>query len=157
MSVIVLLIGGLWAPMVGKFEHIFQYFQQCWAFVAIPSMIIFVFGILWKRFSNTAALVTLLFSFPMFLMPYIIQLFNIDANAYIVAGYSLIFLLITAVLISLLTAGSVNPEASQHIFKREMLYLPEELKRGKFRFLKSVGLWAFIMIALYVLIYVNLW
>ena len=60
-------------------------------------------------------------------------------------------------IISMLTAGSINPEANQHVFKREMLYLPEELKRGKFKFFKSVGLWAFIMIALYVLIYVNLW
>ena len=156
-SVIVLLVGGLWAPMVGKFEHIFQYFQQCWAFIAIPSMIIFVFGILWKKFSNTAALVTLLFSFPMFLMPYIIQLFNIQVNAYIVAGYSLIVLLAVAIILSRLTTKSINPEASQHVFKKEMLYLPEDLKSGKYKWLRSVSLWAILMIVLYVLIYFYLW
>ena len=156
-SVIVLMIGALWAPMVGKFEHIFQYFQQCWAFIAIPSMIIFVFGILWKRFSNTAALVTLLFSFPMFLMPYIIQLFNIKTNAYIVAGYSLIFLLLIAVIISRLTGKSINPEASMHVFQKEMLHLPKALRNSNFKWFQSVSLWAIIMIALYVIIYFYLW
>jgi SSS family solute:Na+ symporter len=157
VSVIVLVVGGLWAPMVGKFEHIFQYFQQCWAFIAIPSMIIFVFGILWKKFSNTAALVTLLFSFPMFLMPYIIQLFNIQTNAYIVAGYSLIFLLVVAMILSRLTGNSTNPEADQHVFKKEMLYMPKERLRSNSKWFKSVRLWAVIMIVLYVIIYFYLW
>jgi hypothetical protein len=98
-----------------------------------------------------------MFSFPMFLMPYIIQLFNIKTNAYIVAGYSLIFLLIIAVIMSRLTVKSINPAASQHVFKKEMLYLPKELRSGKLKWFKSVSLWAIIMIALYVMIYFYLW
>jgi SSS family solute:Na+ symporter len=156
-TVAVLIIGALWAPMVGKFEHIFQYFQQCWAFIAIPSMIIFVLGILWKRFSNNAAWFTLILSFPMFLMPYFINFFEVETNAFIVAGYTLIIVIILAVVISILTPGSVDPASSQYTFKKEMIRLPSDISDGRDHWYKSVTLWAVLMIVAYVFIYILWW
>jgi SSS family solute:Na+ symporter len=156
-TVVVLAVGALWAPMVGVFEHIFQYFQQCWAFIAIPSMLIFVFGILWKRFSNDAAFYTLLLSFLMFLMPYFIQIFDIQTNAYIVAGYTLIIIFIFTLVVSYFTPRSVNPNAVEHTWKKEMIRLPTSVKDGRDHWYKSVTLWAVVMIGLYVVLYIVWW
>lgn len=156
-TVVVLSVGAIWAPMVGVFEHIFQYFQQCWAFIAIPSMLIFVFGILWKRFSNDAAFYTLCLSFIMFLMPYFIQIFNIQTNAYIVAGYTLIIIFIFALIVSYFTRKSVNVSAAEHTWKKEMLKIPVSVNDGRDHWYKNVTLWAMVMIGLYLIIYIVWW
>ncbi|MFC2123627.1 SLC5 family protein [Bacteroidota bacterium] len=156
-TMIVLLVGAFWAPMVGKFEHIFQYFQQCWAFIAIPSMLIFVFGILWKKFSNDAAFYTLCLSFLMFLMPYFIQIFDIQTNAFIVAGYSLIIIFIFTLVVSYLTPKSVNKNAADHTWKRDMMKLPASVHAGKKHWYQSVTLWAVVMIGMYLILYIFWW
>ena len=156
-TMVVLFVGALWAPMVGEFEHIFLYFQQCWAFIAIPSMLIFVFGILWKRFSNDAALFTLCLSFPMFLMPYFIQILDIQTNAFIVAGYALIIITIFTLAVSYFTQKSVNENAVEYTWKKDMLKLPASVYAGKKRWYQSVTFWAVVMIGLYVVLYIVWW
>ncbi|HZF64678.1 MAG TPA: sodium/solute symporter, partial [Chitinophagaceae bacterium] len=54
-NAVVLLIAALWAPLVSKFDYIFSYFQECWAFIAVPVAVIFVLGVLWKGVTDKAA------------------------------------------------------------------------------------------------------
>lgn len=53
-----LAAGALIAPVVGTFPTIFDFFQQSWAVLASPIVIVFVVGALWRRATNFAALST---------------------------------------------------------------------------------------------------
>lgn len=152
----VIIVGALWAPMVGTFDHLFQYFQQSWAFVAVPMVIVFFLGVLWKNYSNTAALLTLLLVFPMFIMPYLMQVFDVDLNAYIFAGMLFIVILLLSVVLSLLTPGTVNPEGSDYCIRREMIPLPAAVKE-KYGPLQQIWLWILILLASYATLYYVFW
>jgi SSS family solute:Na+ symporter len=105
-AVIVLAAGALWAPVVMGFGHIFAYFQECWAFIAIPVVVIFLLGVLWKGMTEQAAWWTLLLSFPMLLFPYLLRLGGPSWNAYNVAGIALVATFLFAIALSLVTRKS---------------------------------------------------
>ena len=56
---ILLALAAFWAPVVGTFPTIFDYFQQGWAIMAAPITVVFLLGALWKRATNRAAITTL--------------------------------------------------------------------------------------------------
>jgi SSS family solute:Na+ symporter len=105
-AVIVLAAGALWAPVVMGLGHIFAYFQECWAFIAIPVVVIFLLGVLWKGMTEQAAWWTLLLSFPMLLFPYLLRLGGPSWNAYNVAGIALVATFLFAIALSLVTRKS---------------------------------------------------
>lgn len=152
----VIVISALWAPMVGKFDHIFQYFQQCWAFVASPMVVVFILAVLWKNYSNQAAFLTLLMVFPMFAMPYVLQIASISTNAFIVAGYASVIILMLSVVISLATPGSVSKNADSFLWKKSMINLPEAI-RSQYAGARSVFLWIVILLLAYACLYAWLW
>src|SRR5688572_24228242 len=128
-SLIVLVVGALWAPVVARFEYIFSYFQECWAFIAIPAAVIFVMGILWKGVTSKAAWLTLCLSFPMLLLPYILRLLEVTMNVYHVAGLVLIFTVVFCWLVSLATASEVEVSAQRDnsVWKFSMNKLPSSI------------------------------
>ena len=149
-GILVLIVAALWTPVVGTFQHIFQYFQQCWAFIAIPAVIVFFLGILWKNFSDRAAVITLLLSFPMFLMPYLLNFFSIGLNAYVAAGYTLIIVLVFSVLISILLPNKDKKEVSGLIWASSLL---KENDRSH-PWYKTISFWAVLLLVIYIGIYV---
>jgi len=46
----------IWAPMVGKYKLIFDYFQSFVAYIAAPAGAIFLLGVFWRRATHKAAL-----------------------------------------------------------------------------------------------------
>jgi SSS family solute:Na+ symporter len=104
-AVVVLVVGAIWAPIVMRFGHIFSYFQECWAFIAIPVAVLFTLGVLWKGVTARSALWTLCLSFPMLVLPYLLRTYEVTWNVYNVAGIVLIFTLLFTVLTSLRHAG----------------------------------------------------
>lgn len=61
VSVIVLLIGMLWAPQIGKqFGSLLKYYQEMLSIMAPPIVAAFLLGIFWKRANATGAFVGLL-------------------------------------------------------------------------------------------------
>ncbi len=62
-----LVLGGcLWAPMVASAENIFTYIQMFWGFISPGIVAVFVFGILWKKVPESAAVGSLLLGFPVY-------------------------------------------------------------------------------------------
>ena len=155
-GIIVIIISALWSPMVGTFDHIFEYFQQCWAFIASPMVVVFLLAVLWKNYSNRAAFLTLLMVFPMFAMPYFLQITHISTNAFIVAGYASVIILILSIVLSFATPASISEDAESFVWKKSMIFLPKSI-RQKYVGYRSITLWIVILLLSYALLYAWLW
>jgi len=55
-----MVLSALVAPVIGGFEGLFHYLQTALAFLVPPVVVIFLFGLFWKRAGAGAALLTLL-------------------------------------------------------------------------------------------------
>lgn len=156
-SLLILVIGALWAPVVSRFDYIFSYFQECWAFIAIPAAVIFVMGILWKGVTPKAAWLTLCLSFPMLLLPYLLRMADVSMNVYHVAGFVFVFTILFCWLVSL--ASKPNHYTAVHdeaVWKFSMNKLPSSLFPNGYPWYRRISVWAIGMVVLYVLLYASL-
>jgi solute:Na+ symporter, SSS family len=156
-SLSILVIGALWSPIVSRFGYIFSYFQECWAFIAIPAAVIFVMGILWKGVTSRAAWLTLSLSFPMLLLPYVLRVVEVSMNVYHVAGIVLIFTILFCWIASLATA-SVSDDSRRDglVWKFSMARLPSTLFQQGYPWYKRISFWAISMVVVYVVLYASL-
>ncbi len=150
-SVAVLLVGAAWAPVVMRFEHIFAYLQECWAFIAIPVAVLFTLGILWKGVTPRAALYTLSLSFPLLALPYALRLHRVGWNVYNVAGLVLVFTLIFTIGVSWLTRKDIVGVVPKGIWQ------PNDPELETRPWYQRVGFWAAVMAVFYLLIYAYFW
>ncbi|MCB0509621.1 MAG: hypothetical protein KDC82_02580, partial [Bacteroidetes bacterium] len=60
-----LLLGALIAPSLSSLDQAFKFIQDFTGFFSPGILVIFLFGLFWKRASNKAALSVLLFSLPL--------------------------------------------------------------------------------------------
>jgi len=156
---ILLIFATLWCPMVGRFESIFNYVQDCWALMLAPCMAVFFLAIFWKRATNTAAVVTLLCAFPMLLIVFLRQFYGIfnEINIFNLAGIVFAVSVVVMVTVSLFTKRTEPEKLEQTIWNRDMLALPqEELDRG-YPWWKRIWLWWTILIIVFVVIYIKFW
>lgn len=152
-SASVLAVGALYTPVVGSFNHIFDFFQECWAFVAVPISLTFLLGILFRQMSAKLAYGLMLLTFPMFLMPYLIKLLGIPMNIYNVAG-----------LVWLITLGCCLLYI-YFVDRRNYVQKPEEsqpavtplVAHERLPLFKRVGFWTVVMVGCYVVIYAVFW
>ncbi len=61
-----MIIGGLWAPVVGGFEGVYSYIQMVWGFISPGIVAAFLFGLLWKRVPAGAAIGAMLIGIPVY-------------------------------------------------------------------------------------------
>jgi SSS family solute:Na+ symporter len=146
-SAVVLIIGALYTPVVGSFKHIFDFFQECWAFVAVPISLTFLFGIFSKRMSAKLAFYLLLLTFPMFLMPYVVKLLGITMNIFNVAGVVWIITFF-ACLLDMFLIDKTFRNQEKTLFLFEKIQVP---------WYKNIILWALVMVACYLTVYGLLW
>jgi SSS family solute:Na+ symporter len=55
VTLVVMVLSALWAPMIVNFEKLWDYLQQSLAWFCPPIVALFVMGILWKRANATGA------------------------------------------------------------------------------------------------------
>ena len=60
-----LIIGLLVAPLLGNIDQAFQYIQEYTGFISPGVVVIFLFGLFWKRSSANAAFIVVLLSIPL--------------------------------------------------------------------------------------------
>jgi SSS family solute:Na+ symporter len=154
-AAIVLLTGALWAPVVGSFGQIFSYFQQCWAFIAVPIAVTFVAGLLSGKIHSRAAYLTLLLTFPMLAVPYFLNFFDVKMNPYNIAGILLVATILFIILMSFILKR--NEPESEMVWTKQMNKLPESAVKENAPFYKRVGFWAAIMVGLYIAVYAIFW
>ena len=160
-SAIVLLLGALWAPMVGKFPTIFEFFQKCWFFFAGPVASVFILAVLWKRMTTKAAFWTLAMCFPLFILPYALRIgeikFGWQMNEFNLAGIVFILSLVFAIIVSLFTKKSDRNHVEGLVWVPSMMRLPEGEVAAGYPWYRNLWLWCGIWVAVMTAIYVKFW
>jgi len=153
----ILIVGALWAPVVMSFGNIFSYFQECWFFIAAPIMVIFLLAVFWGRATNTAAIWTLGLCFPMFVLPYLLRLFEVGMNAFNIAGFVFVGSLAFMVVLSLYTMPPERAAIERVLWTRAALNLPRDFVAAGYPVYKRVSLWWVLTISIFVILYIFYW
>ena len=151
-----LVFAALWAPLVMRFGQIFSYFQEGWAFIAIPVTIIFLLGIFWKGLTTTSAFLTLCLSFPLLALPYLLRLWKVQMNVYNVAGFVLVGCLLFTIITSIATRKRYQPKP-EYLWTPSMLKLPGLIFPGGVKWYRRVEIWAVFLVGIYAVLYVVFW
>lgn len=160
-SATILVVGTLWAPMVGQFGSIFEFFQKCWFFIAAPVAAVFLLAILWKRTTHTAALWGLLLVLPLFVLPYVMlvgkERYGWQMNEYNLAGLIFVVSFVFVALLSLVTKPPGPEQIKGLLWRPAMMKLPEaELALG-YPWYKNLWLWCAVWVTVMVAIYIKFW
>jgi SSS family solute:Na+ symporter len=157
-SAIILIFGALWAPMVGNWPNIFEFFTKCFYFISAPIASLFVWAVLWKRTTKTAVTWTLVLTFLFFFMPYVMKVLEenleLQINEYNLAGICFIVSFLFTFIVSLLTEKPAKEQVEGLVWERSMIKIPAGENRP---FYRSIWFWAAIYIAITVFIYIKFW
>ena len=151
-----LLFAALWAPLVMKFGQIFSYFQEGWAFIAIPVTIIFLLGIFWKGLTTRSAFWTLCLSFPLLVLPYLLRLWDVKMNVYNVAAFVLVGCVLFTVITSVATQKTYQPKP-EYLWSSSMLKLPAAIFPHGYKWYQRISVWAALLVVIYVVLYAVFW
>ena len=117
-TVIVMILGVLWAPQIARFSSLWQYLQGVLAYITPPVVACFLVGIFWRRANGTGAFAALMVGM-------------ISALLLVFAGAPLHFLYVAAVLfavsvltiivVSLLTPPTISTQVDRLVWTRALL------------------------------------
>ncbi|MFC7705150.1 sodium/solute symporter [Plastorhodobacter daqingensis] len=100
---VLMVIAALWAPMIGNFGNIVEYFQSFLAHLTMPVVVIFLGGLFWRGGTGRAAFWTLLVGVPVgilaFMAGQVLELFTLQFLY--AAGLMLVFSTVLYVAVSL--------------------------------------------------------
>jgi len=178
-TLVLMAFGVVYSPVIAHLGGIFKYFQAAASYLAVPIATVFIFGILWKRTTPTAAFVIMVGGIPIGIVVSILMggikladvlpctasflpLFSEATiaryslgNFFIGAGVTQIICVIILILVSLATRPKPAAEIAPLLWSKKMLSLPEgEPKR---HFLASSGFWWFVFAAFYAVVIAYLW
>ena len=91
-----MIIGGLWAPVVGGFEGVYSYIQMVWGFISPGVVAAFLFGLLWARVPAGAAIGAMLIGIPVYgallwAMPDVAFLHHMMITFFVLAAYIVVY------------------------------------------------------------------
>ena len=154
-----LAAGALWAPVVGTFPTIFDYFQQSWAVMAAPVAIVFTVGALWKRATNTAAVSTLVLGILTIPVAFWLQRMVLPKgfNFYNLTGIIFFVELAWMVGVSLLTTPHPDVRTASAVWTTELAALPPGERPAPYPWYKRVFLWWALSVAAVGALYVWFW
>jgi len=156
-AVAVLAIGVLWTPVVGRWETLFGYFQECWFFMAVPIVVVFVSALLWRRSNNFSATATLLLCIPMALLPAVLKVLSWDINSFNLAGILLAPVIAFHIVTSYCRPALPAEVVDRWTWKPRMIFLLESDKAGRYPWYKNLVLWWSVVAAAYIVLYVIFW
>lgn len=101
-TIMVMLVAGIWAPVIENFQGLFNYLQQVLAFSVPPVVCVFILGIFWRRGTPMAAKYTLIFGHLLCLVTLILQNEGwFDTHFTITAGILFFICMLGYILVSL--------------------------------------------------------
>jgi SSS family solute:Na+ symporter len=138
-----LAAGALCAPVVGTFPTIFDYFQQSWAVLAAPVVIVFTAGALWKRATNAAAVSTLILGILTIPAAFWIQrkVLPPGFNFYNLVGIIFLVQLAWMIIVSLLTSPHHPERVTDAVWSVDLSRLPPEERPVPYPWYARVILW----------------
>jgi len=153
----VMAIGVLWSPIVGRWDTLFGYFQECWFFMAVPIVVVFVSALLWPRSNNFSATATLLLCLPMTLLPAVLKMLHWDVNSFNLAGMLLLPVIAFHVATAYRRPAPSPAVVDRWIWKPHLLFLPAEERAQPRPWYRSLILWWAVVATIYVVLYVVFW
>lgn len=148
-----LVIGALMVPALKNYDQIFQFIQEYTGFISPGILVVFLFGLFWKRTTTNAALAVVVLSLPLswglkelsegisFMYQDRHYLISVGEIPFIHRmGISFLVLSATIIGISMMESKTDSPKAI-------------ELRKGLFDTDKTFNFWSLIVIALLILIY----
>ncbi|MBD3377905.1 sodium/solute symporter [candidate division KSB1 bacterium] len=156
---LLLIFSALWSPMVGRFETIFAYVQECWALMMAPCMAVFILGIFWKRANSTAAVITFFSSLPMLILVFIREFYGIldGINIFNLSAFVFLFSLGFMILVSYVTKPSGEENTTTTIWHPSVLGFSAQQSSAHFPLYKRIAFWWTIVVMLFVIIYIKYW
>ncbi len=113
-----LVIGILIAPTLTSLDQVFQYIQEYTGFISPGVLVVFLFGLFWKRASANAALVVVVLSIP---LSWSLQVFYPALPFLDRMGFSFLVLAFLMVILSLYQARQSGTERSRDLYFRSIL------------------------------------
>ncbi len=156
-AVAVMAVGVAWTPVVSRWDTLFGYFQECWFFMAVPIVVVFVSALLWPRSNNFSATATLLLCVPMTLLPAVLKAVDWDINSFNLAGILLAPVIAFHVAATHLKPGPPAEIVERWVWKPHMAFLPREERTQGNRWSGNLVLWWAVVAGLYVALYVVFW
>ncbi len=109
-ATICLLIGAFVAPMLGYLEQVFQYIQEYTGFISPGVLVVFIFGLFWKKGTANAALLVVLLSIP---LSWALKVFYPVLPFLDRMGFSFLLLAFIMVVVSLVEKKSSSGKVAQ--------------------------------------------
>lgn len=116
---ICLIIGIIFTPVLQNFDQIFQYVQKYTGYFSPGILVVFLFGLFWRRTTTAAALATIFASLPLSIfmdnafsaMPFLDQM-----------GYNFLILSALIIGVSLLGQTEKGLQLEKKLFKTDMTF-----------------------------------
>ena len=153
----VLAVGVLWTPVVGMWSTLFGYFQECWFFMAVPIVVVFVSALLWPRSNNFSATATLLLCIPMTLLPAVLQVLHWKVNSFNLAGLLLVPVIVFHIVTTYLKPAPPASLVDKWIWKPHLLFLPPEERLVPRPWYARLTLWWAVVAGAYITLYTIFW
>ncbi|MFO1497341.1 MAG: sodium/solute symporter [Verrucomicrobiota bacterium] len=143
-----------------RYRYIFVYSQNAWSILAIPIMLAFTLGVLWRRASAAGATAAFIFVLPFVAVPFVLgdnswltvplvgtklHLFTFAFGLWIAAAG----LMVT---VSWFTPGSNPPDAARYVWRPGLA--SAEVGTGVRSWPRSIGFWCCVAALVYAAIYI---
>ena len=119
---IVMLLSALIAPVIGRFEGLFHYLQTALAFLVPPVVVIFLYGIFWRRAGANAALATLIGGHVVSATCFAAMLAGaLELHFTLIAGLIFAVSSVIFLLAGLLSAAAPAASVAPYTYRREIM------------------------------------
>jgi SSS family solute:Na+ symporter len=147
-----------------RYRYIFVYSQNAWCILAIPIMLAFTFGLLWKRTTSTATTATFLLVLPFVAVPFALgdsswltlPVLGVRMHLFTFAFGLWLAAALVMVGVSLMTKVP-DPAASAPYVWSPAVNAPDEKGLASRPWFQRVGFWCAVAGAIYVVIYFKFW
>lgn len=161
-----LLLAYPLALSVTKYKYIFTYSQNAWCILAIPIMLVFTYGVLWRRATNKAAIATFILITPFVAAPFIWgsiedSYLTLPFNSYRIHLFNFAFVLwVVAALfmfvVSLMTKAPDQDKIRPYVWNWDIAIL-HYVEGQELHWYQRIGFWALVAGGMYIVIYVMFW
>lgn len=112
-TVILVLLAAAWTPQIEKFDSLFKYLQMVVGLIAPPVVVVFIWGMFWKRGNANGAFYSLISGFVLAALLIFINVSMPEAGVsqwHFLHTAPLLFLVCSLIYVSVSLAGAKPPE-----------------------------------------------
>jgi len=158
-SVLIMILAIVWSTQAGRYSSIFEAINAIASDLAPPITAVFLWGVLWKRGTKQAALLTLIIGFLMGITAFIIDLPVFGTKKMITQGLGIHFMMqawwmFVICSVVFITVSLMTPKPEARTIEGLTWKKPKEILTGKvFAGLSDQRLWASFLFLLMVALY----